>query len=233
MANQYGPRIITDGLVLCLDATDLNSYPGSGAIWKDLSGNVLDASGTAGYITSTGVISGVSWTTPTTSILNTDTHSVFFMLKLNSNITYPNGTTGGWEKIFSYNAGGSDRTPGVWRYPSNRLIHWRYDPGNSGIDISTTAAGPYFVSGTEFSLNTWYQVGVTKNGATANAYVNGNYVGTNAVSNPKTAGSAAVIINEYYTNPLNNVNCVQIYNRVLSLVEIQQNFNVMRSRFGL
>ena len=39
MSNNYGPKIVTDGLVLCLDAADQNSYPGSGNTWYDLSGN--------------------------------------------------------------------------------------------------------------------------------------------------------------------------------------------------
>lgn len=39
MANQYGPRIVTDGLVLHLDAGNSKSYPGSGTSWLDLSGN--------------------------------------------------------------------------------------------------------------------------------------------------------------------------------------------------
>lgn len=39
MTNKYGPRIVTDGLVLALDAADKNSYPGSGSGWYDLSGN--------------------------------------------------------------------------------------------------------------------------------------------------------------------------------------------------
>ena len=39
MSNNYGPKIITDGLVLCLDAADQNSYSGSGNTWTDLSGN--------------------------------------------------------------------------------------------------------------------------------------------------------------------------------------------------
>ena len=39
MANQYGPRIVTDGLVLHLDAANSKSYPGSGTVWNDLSGN--------------------------------------------------------------------------------------------------------------------------------------------------------------------------------------------------
>ena len=39
MAVHGGPDIITDGLVLSLDAADKNSYPGSGTTWTDLSGN--------------------------------------------------------------------------------------------------------------------------------------------------------------------------------------------------
>ena len=34
-----GPSIVTNGLVLSLDAADKNSYPGSGTVWTDLSGN--------------------------------------------------------------------------------------------------------------------------------------------------------------------------------------------------
>lgn len=35
----YGPRTVTNGLVLALDAADTNSYPGTGTAWYDLSGN--------------------------------------------------------------------------------------------------------------------------------------------------------------------------------------------------
>ena len=34
-----GPDIVTDGLVLALDAGSERSYPGSGTTWIDLSGN--------------------------------------------------------------------------------------------------------------------------------------------------------------------------------------------------
>jgi hypothetical protein len=39
MSNLYGPRIVTDGLVLHLDAGNRKSYPGSSTAWNDLSGN--------------------------------------------------------------------------------------------------------------------------------------------------------------------------------------------------
>ena len=39
MAINYSPHIVSDGLVLCLDAANPRSYPGSGNTWYDLSGN--------------------------------------------------------------------------------------------------------------------------------------------------------------------------------------------------
>jgi hypothetical protein len=39
MSTRYGPRIVTDGLVLYLDARNPKSYQGSGTIWYDISGN--------------------------------------------------------------------------------------------------------------------------------------------------------------------------------------------------
>jgi hypothetical protein len=39
MALAHSPKIVTDGLVLCLDAGNPKSYPGSGTTWTDLSGN--------------------------------------------------------------------------------------------------------------------------------------------------------------------------------------------------
>ena len=39
MGTAYNANIVTDGLVLCLDAANPRSYPLSGTSWNDLSGN--------------------------------------------------------------------------------------------------------------------------------------------------------------------------------------------------
>lgn len=39
MSINYGPAISTDGLMLCLDASNSQSYSGTGTIWNDISGN--------------------------------------------------------------------------------------------------------------------------------------------------------------------------------------------------
>ena len=231
MGAAAGPNIVRSGITLALDSANPKSYPGLGATWSDLSGNLLDATGNASYISSIGVTSGASFTTPTTGILNTDIHSIFFMIKFNSSVTYPTGTSGGWDKMFSYNAGGGDRSPSIWRWPSNRWIHWRYDPGNSGTDFGKGSSS--LDTSNEFDLNIWYYVGVTKNGANTVMYVNGLQVGTGTVSNPKTSGTATIIINEGYTNPLNNLNFLTVYNRILTNTEVLQNYTSIKSRFGL
>ena len=38
MGVTYNPKIVTDGLVLCLDAANKRSYPGTGTVWTDLKG---------------------------------------------------------------------------------------------------------------------------------------------------------------------------------------------------
>ena len=39
MGTSYNPRIVTDGLVFCVDAANKRSYPGAGTAWTDLSAN--------------------------------------------------------------------------------------------------------------------------------------------------------------------------------------------------
>ena len=39
MGVAYNPNIVTDGLVLCLDAANKRSYPGTGTTWTDRSAN--------------------------------------------------------------------------------------------------------------------------------------------------------------------------------------------------
>ena len=38
MSLNHSPAIVTDGLVLCLDAANIRSYPKSGTTWSDLVG---------------------------------------------------------------------------------------------------------------------------------------------------------------------------------------------------
>jgi hypothetical protein len=216
--------LITSGLIWHLDATNASSYPGTGTTWFDISGSGLNATG-ASAITGQALQQNQPYTTASTSALDINTHSLFFSLQIS-------GFSGNWDKIFGYDPAGTDRSPGIWRYPSDRRIHWRYDPNNTGDqDLSVTAMGPYDVGGTAFAITTWYYVGIVKAGATTYGYVNGIPIGiaTNA-ANPKTPGASTLKLFPGYTAGTPALmRHVHLYNRALSLSEIRNNYNAIKA----
>lgn len=229
--NSWSTDVVRNGLTLYLDATNPSSYPGSGTSWYDLSPTGLTFTGDATFMSSSnGLRSGSTWSSASTSILNTDTHSLFFNIRFNSTTTWPQSYVGGWEKIFGYNPAGTDRSPGIWRYPSERKIHWRYDTGNSGADLAERNWAD--LGGEQFAMDTWYYVGVVKNGATATMYVNGSSIGTATVTNPKAAGNSAIYLFEYYTASIANIDFIKVYNRAISSEEVSINYKANQSRLS-
>lgn len=92
MGTFAGPDIVTDGLVLSLDAASTRSYPGTGLTWSDLSGNNnnfgIDASGltynaggwfdmAGGGMTHSGTITSSTLCTVVYWIRTTDTSALF------------------------------------------------------------------------------------------------------------------------------------------------------------
>jgi hypothetical protein len=207
---------------------------GTGTTWYDVSGNGLNAA-TAKFYTAHGGRDQKALRsdandvdTPSTSLLNTDYHSIFMIIRFIATSSYPDAHTGSWQQFFGFYGGGSDRTPGVWRYPSSRIIHWRYDPSNSGCDFLDSNG-----TGGEFAVNRDYFIGVTKNGSTATPYVDGIAVpiySGGSVSNPKTAGNSVIRMFDYYTSEIMEIKGLWIYNRALSAAEVLQNYNSIRSR---
>jgi hypothetical protein len=214
--NKEADHVLLDNLKVQHEIDSMTSYPRAGTTWYDMQANSLHFVNSNFVSSPYALGSGQQAYTDSTSILDTDYHSIFFAIEFNSNASYPNGYTGGWEKIFGFTGGGSDRSPGIWRYPSERRIHWRYDPSNSGCDFGKNS------NYDEFDLNKVYFVGVTKNGGTATCYVNGVQVNQTSVSNPKTAGSSPLRFFEYYTSGLAKISSLYIYNTVLTGDEVKQ-----------
>ncbi len=230
MAQVFGPTIVRNGLVLALDAADKKSYPGSGTTWYDISGNNRTGTGGDFQTGSDGrysLFSGTPCTVGSSDILNTDYHSVFMIVRFKE-VGGNGGVNGSWSKFFTYAPSGTDRSPGVWRYPSNRIIHWRYDPGNSGCDFLDT-----YGTGGDFALNRDYFVGVTKNGSVGTPYVNGVQVpiySGGSVSNPKTMGNATTVFFEGYQAGMMEIKNCLIYNRPISSTEVYQNYLAYKTR---
>lgn len=220
-------KIVRNGLGLELDSYNPLSYPGAGGTWFDLSGNGRNFTGNASYIgVNEGITAGATWTCPASlvgGLLNNDFHTVCFTIKFNTTDTNTTGFTSGFELFFQH----GDRSPNIWRNPNSRRFHWRYNPSNTGVDFDLPGGG-------NLPLNTWIFVSFVKSGNTGKGYINGVLSQTNnTVAYPSVLGSYNITLFPSYTPFLASISNMFIYDRVLSDNEIKQNYNAVRTRFGI
>jgi hypothetical protein len=247
MALGHGPTVVTNGLVLALDAADRNSYSGTGSTWTDLTGR-----GNTGALTYG----------PTYSSANGG--SIVFdgsndCVVVNSNASVLSNTA---------------YTKTVWFYitsfaTNNNLI----SGGNNGRHAFSVSSSNKLQAGhnstwntisspTPLSLNTWYHAAVTFSTTTGwRLYLNGVLDSTNASTSTVFSaydvadalfaevpygvgygatttflGSGEILIGGYGTgsNVFNGrISNAFVYNRALSAAEVSQNFNALRGRYGI
>ena len=241
MSNNYGPRIVTDGLVLCLDAADRNSYPGSGTTWKDLSGNENNGTLTNGPTFSSvnggsfsfdGVNDYMQADVNTTSLDGDPSLTVDMFVK-RRNGTNIGGNGGFW------GIGGSGQGNSIegWT-PTANLIH---------LDVydSTRLATSYYYPEGEFIHLCWTKNGPGHDVTNVKCYINGSQVSltktrnstrTNQL-NTSTIGIGICLgrINANSSSfhaPI-DISLFRVYDRSLSALEISQNYNATKGRFGL
>lgn len=219
MSVSNGPGIITNGLVLNLNAADTLSYPGSGTTWTDISGNGWNGtltngptfnSGNGGSISFDGTDDKVS-----TSFKPSGYRSYFIWVKYNIITGLPNG----------YSLTGTQE-PNAYNYIGiSNGGYFYYYFGTNGEQINSST----------LSANIWYYQGLTlSSDGYARAYLNGSLVSTISSGVGTTATnefSVGCINNNYFVNGY--IASVTQYNRSLSSTEILQNYNATKSRFGL
>jgi len=218
----YGPRVVTDGLVLALDAADVSSYPGSGTTWTDLSGQgnngTLDNSVT--FTSNNGGGFSFDGTDEIISLPKIITTNDFTICQF---ISYTSDTGEGWTfEQYNYGAG---------RLILNTVLiggsnKFRFFIGGNAFNSSTT-----LVSGQK------YFICCVRIGSIGGIYINGNLDATgglnsNSVDNTTSAigGSRAFSLDKQF---IGDIYTTSVYNRALTASEIQQNFNALRGRFGI
>lgn len=115
---------------------------------------------------------------------------------------------------------------------------WTGTPGRWGFEISSSKVMEQDANANYLVANAWYHIALTFNSGNASMYMNGTYLKSNAVAAtlPSTAGYSMNIgkgsggAQHYYKG---SIGIVQVYDRALSGSEISQNFNALRSRYGL
>lgn len=227
MSLGHGASIVRSGLVMHLDAANRKSYPGTGTVWSDLSGNNRNFSlnNTPTYNTGTSfTFDGVNETSSFTNfpfqIVNSDftIRVIFFTSSTGSNdniLKIGNG---------AFNTGGKGLEI---RKRGTSSIEFTVADG-IGSGIRTSINGNY--------TNRWFDLTVTFLKSTeAKWYVNGVF------------GSAQSYAGETNITDIFNfdigqggdsffpgsISIISLYNRVLSITEIQQNFEATRGRYGI
>lgn len=210
-----GPHIIQDGLVLALDAASPKSYSGSGTNINDLVGShTATLNGTTSFSTSSlgTKPEGIGVIRLTNNDSNKNNNTSHIQLSSISNIT----------------------TVSLWYYlhstPTTRYLLDKRTGGSSG----------------------WiYSGGPGSNWSTGNLYINGGTNETLNWSNIETGAlnnwrNTTVIANTPSTDDMNlfsrytdnegydiSFGYVLIYNRAITEKENAQNYNALKSRFGL
>ena len=214
--------IVTSGLILFLDANNINSYSGSGTTWYDLSGNSNNGTLTNGP-TFNSANGG--------SILYDGVDDSVNLNLVSSNVN--NVTTEVWFKAITL--------------PGDSGLFLNGNGGSSGYGLQFGACGTagttlyvFFggvscnvVSYSTLVTNTWYQAVYTRTTtpSTSNIlYINGTSVSTNTSTNPNSAAGSTLVGHSAYNG---YISVVRHYNRTLSASEILQNFQATRARYGV
>ena len=233
MAFNYSPKVVTDCLVLYIDAANTKSYPGSGITWTDLSrsGNSSELkgptfnSGNGGSI----VFDGTNDYVEIQNQIQFDQTDPF---TLSSWVNSPNVSN---ELIIN----------------NENILYTGYRLNinvNTNIEIglrSSISDDIAIETLNSIRPNTWYHiVGTydgTRNVSGMKIYINGVEEDTNTISNTLTSSTLSnqqtllgIRRPSSPPNPLRgNIANVQIYNRALSTIEITQNFDATKARYGL
>jgi hypothetical protein len=223
MAFSYSPKIVTEGLVLYLDAGNQLSYPGSGTTWNDLSRSQLSGS----------LVNGPTYNSANLGSIVFDGVDDYVTSNVSSNIQDNIGTCCCWVKTST--PGSSFRGIIVkqqgWGLFVLDGVFATYDWGNpntrsTGINIATGMWNYVAMSFTDIS-------GTPSNNASL--YLNGSLVLITTIQ--KSSPTATITLasgspgGSQFLN--GNIAAAQLYNRALSAQEVLQNYNATKTRFGL
>jgi len=220
MGLDHSPLIVTNGLLLYLDAANTRSYSGSGLSVYDLSG-----SGNTSLL-----INGPTYSSSNLGYFVLDGTNDYVNVNSLANILpYTAYTKIAYFYVTNFStsnniiSGGFSGQHAFWLQGLQKLY-----AGHNGAWSTVTG-------NTTLSLNTWYFGAVTYNNTTGwKLYLNGREDGTSA-DTTTFGGAQEIVLGAYVTgnNFTGRISNVQVYNRALSATEIVQNYNATKRRYGL
>lgn len=235
MAFQYSPKIVTDGLVLYLDAANTKSFVSGSTLWNDLTVNSNVGLLTNGPVysgTSGGgiVFDGTNDLVYLPFVLNTSTNfTIEVVAKCNNMISTPSPQNR--QTIWSFTSGTSQG------YQLLDLEIWNdgVTSFNGDNNLYTTSLGINFSPVGSNNVNIYT---LSKSGTSQSWYINGAfkssvtqiYTGLSQYFKLGSRGSGAGGVSQPWNGAFYST---KIYNRALTVAEVLQNYNSLKSRFGL
>lgn len=242
LQNYYQGNIVTSSLLVNLDAGNVVSYSGTGTVWNDLSGNGnhFTLYNGVGYSSDNGgclVFDGTNDYASSTSTLNLSSYDyVVVEVFYKSNTTTVamlfehtpdwNSNSGGFGMATNSNGGSSvsncnhtnHNTETARNYLVTDNTTWNNNVNIYGKISDSTGRLTYVNGGlTSFSNNGGYDTGTT-------TLPGGSF--TNATFYIGSRGGSSIFFN-------GRVSSIKIYGFKINASQVQQNFNVYRSRFGI
>jgi hypothetical protein len=233
MGLKRGPKIVTNGLILYLDAAITTSYPRSGNDWFDLSGNnnTATASPTVPVFSNEG---GGSF--------SFNGSSNYFSINDSPSVSPSAGITIlSWTKSTSYgdmNIVGKDNSYQNQTFNSNGIENSIFSAGQGWLQPRT--------NGSILSVSKWNHIAISYSTTDyyQRTYLNGleltsnnmPYLRTGAFQTIINDSNASVYIGSWAgTAEFFNgyIASILIYNRALSASEVLQNFNAIKPRFNI
>ena len=244
MALVHSPSIVLDKLAFYMDALSPKCYSGSGTSVKDVSNNGYDG-------TLNGLGSQVSY--------NASVGSFDFTGSNGASIAYPESNISKDPSLILTGVSG-EITYEAWCFPTNvgtnrrimstdrsdfNCLMWA---GSGRLEWAVDNSTAFKSNTNSFSKNKWWHIVGTASraaGTTNNLHIyrNGELIktGSRNLRNPMGDGtSRPFAIASNVEGTVQNNNCfhgkiaiIRIYGKALSAVEVKQNYNASRGRFGL
>ena len=244
-----GPHVVTDGLVLWLDAANPRSYPGSGTVWSDMSGNGYNFNLINGPIYNPAYNGGIEQDGTNDYIERAYTNDLAFngntsftiqivarTKTLKHSTDYPaimsNGdgdAGGGWDMILY-----DDNN--VFGGPFGIIAFNRYQTGGAYLTVGGGCLYSFTSLADANSMNFWCYTYSSTTGGTL--YRNGSILATNPTTGSITRSTTPnVYLGRRTLNASRVTNCIfyafHAYNRTLSASEVKQNYDALKGRYNL
>ena len=231
MAFNYSPKVVTDGLVLYLDAANPNSYVSGSTTWRDISrggnnGTLTNGptfnSANGGSIVFDGVNDYVNLGNPSSLNITAE-------ITLSVWVKIPSYNTGVYSDIITkgISLGGSDASYFISILNDGRITWEIVNDSNVRQYIVVSAVNAAAYNGL------WTNFTGTYDSSRLTLYINGILFSTALFDlSPIRVRTGNVTIGgtRYLDGKVSNV---VIYNRALSAQEILQNYNATKTRYGL